>query len=209
MLRACTLIAPRVSDPKRTALHHTSNQQCTRTTQQVVVAYNEREHTSELDNPPSDSAAPPPPVTVTPAFALRFFGFALEDSWSISTFGHLRALPYSDIALLRKRVQAPSICCASKSLVLASRPYSRVYAPTRAPAQLRISSQNKAKFKFLIFFCVHPPFFFFFFTHLLSSFWTSRVSQVSPLLPPGSCLRFLSRIGFSNPTARQFFIECC
>ena len=34
-------------------------------------------------------------------------------------------------------------------------------------------------------------------------------SQVSSLLPPGSCLQFLSRIGFSNPTARRFFIECC
>ena len=34
-------------------------------------------------------------------------------------------------------------------------------------------------------------------------------SQVSSLLPPGSCLHFLSRIGFSNPTARRFFIECC
>ena len=56
-----------------------------------------------------------------------------------------------------------------------------------------------------------PSFFFFFFlTLLLSSFWTSRGwSQVSSLLPPGSCLQFLSRIGFSNPTARRFFIECC
>ena len=34
-------------------------------------------------------------------------------------------------------------------------------------------------------------------------------SQVSFLLPPGSCIQFLSRIGFSNPTARRFFIECC
>ena len=34
-------------------------------------------------------------------------------------------------------------------------------------------------------------------------------SQVSSLLPPGSCLQFLSRIGFSNPTARRLFIECC
>ena len=30
-------------------------------------------------------------------------------------------------------------------------------------------------------------------------------SHVSSLLPPGSCLQFLSRIGFSNPTARRFF----
>ena len=34
-------------------------------------------------------------------------------------------------------------------------------------------------------------------------------SQVSSLLPPGSCLQLLSRIGFSNPTARRFFIQCC
>ena len=31
---------------------------------------------------------------------------------------------------------------------------------------------------------------------------------MSSLLPPGSCLPFLSRIVFSNPTARRFFIEC-
>ena len=43
-----------------------------------------------------------------------------------------------------------------------------------------------------------------FFTLLLSSFWTRRGSQVSPLLPPGSCLQFLSRLGFSNPSARDF-----
>ena len=36
-------------------------------------------------------------------------------------------------------------------------------------------------------------------------------SQVSSLLPPapGSCVPFLSRIGFSTPAARRFFIECC
>ena len=50
----------------------------------------------------------------------------------------------------------------------------------------------------------------FFFSHtftfqLLDKPW----SQVSSLLPPGCCLQFLSRIGFSNPTARRFFIECC
>ena len=52
--------------------------------------------------------------------------------------------------------------------------------------------------------------FFFFFSHtptfqLLDKPW----SQVSSLPPPGSCLRLLSRMGFSNPTARRFFIECC
>ena len=29
-------------------------------------------------------------------------------------------------------------------------------------------------------------------------------SQVSSLLPPGTCLKFLSRMGFSIPTARRF-----
>ena len=51
---------------------------------------------------------------------------------------------------------------------------------------------------------------FFFSSHtftfqLLDKPW----SQVSSLLPLGSCLQFLSRIGFSNPTARRVFIECC
>ena len=50
----------------------------------------------------------------------------------------------------------------------------------------------------------------FFFTHastfqLLDKLW----SQVSSLLRSGSCLKFLSRIGFSNLTARRFFIKCC
>ena len=34
-------------------------------------------------------------------------------------------------------------------------------------------------------------------------------SQVSSLLPPGSCLNFSSRKGFSDPAARRFDIECC
>ena len=33
-------------------------------------------------------------------------------------------------------------------------------------------------------------------------------SQVSSLLPPGSCLNFSSRIGISDPTARRFDIKC-
>ena len=53
-------------------------------------------------------------------------------------------------------------------------------------------------------------FFSLFFAHtftfqLLDKLW----SQVSSLLLPGSCLQFLSRIGFSNPTARRLYIECC
>ena len=53
-----------------------------------------------------------------------------------------------------------------------------------------------------------PSFFFIPYTftfQLLDKPW----SQVSSLLPPGSCLHFSSRIGCSNPTARRFFIECC
>ena len=51
-------------------------------------------------------------------------------------------------------------------------------------------------------------FFFSFFLHtftlqLLNQSW----SKVPSLLPPGSCLQFLSRIGLSNPTARLFYIE--
>ena len=60
--------------------------------------------------------------------------------------------------------------------------------------------------------CVFPfstcflHYFFIFFSHtftfqLLDMPW----SQVSSLLPPGSCLQFLLRIGFSNPTARPLF----
>ena len=52
-------------------------------------------------------------------------------------------------------------------------------------------------------------FLYFFRILLLSSLWTSGDHRVSSLLPPGSCLQLLSRIGFSNPTARLFFIECC
>ena len=50
--------------------------------------------------------------------------------------------------------------------------------------------------------------FFFFCTLLLSSLWTGRGHKCRPFPPPGSCLHFISRIGFSNPTARRFFIEC-
>ena len=55
---------------------------------------------------------------------------------------------------------------------------------------------------------------FFFFllllTLLLFQLLDKPWSQVSSLLPPGSCLTiFITRIGFSNPTARRFFIECC
>ena len=51
-------------------------------------------------------------------------------------------------------------------------------------------------------------FFFFFFAH--AYFPASGQAAVTGVVPsPTSpCLQFLSRIGFSNPTARRFFIEC-
>ena len=66
-----------------------------------------------------------------------------------------------------------------------------------------------------------PPselFFFFFLNHhedfhfaaqLVGGFTLSDLpdkpwSQVSSLLPPGKCIQFVSRIGFSIPTARRF-----
>ena len=52
-----------------------------------------------------------------------------------------------------------------------------------------------------------PILFFVFFTLLLSTFWTSRGHTCRPFPPRVSCLQFVSRIGFSNPTARRFFIE--
>ena len=57
----------------------------------------------------------------------------------------------------------------------------------------------------------YPLFFFFFFSssHFYFQLLDKPWSQVLSLLPPGSCLQFLSRIGFSNPTARRFFMECC
>ena len=50
---------------------------------------------------------------------------------------------------------------------------------------------------------------FFFFLHFY--FPASGQAVVTGVVPfsPGSCHQFLSRIGFSNPTARRFFIECC
>ena len=50
----------------------------------------------------------------------------------------------------------------------------------------------------------HPyTFFFLFFSLLLFQLLDKLWSQVSALLPPGTCLQFLSRIGFSIPTARR------
>ena len=50
---------------------------------------------------------------------------------------------------------------------------------------------------------------YFFPTVLLSNFWTSVVTVVVPSSPRYLPLKFLSRVGFGNPTARRFFIDCC
>ena len=53
-------------------------------------------------------------------------------------------------------------------------------------------------------FCVN--FFSFFSSHNTSTFQlldNSRGHRCRPFFPPGSCLQFLSRIGFSNPPARR------
>ena len=53
-------------------------------------------------------------------------------------------------------------------------------------------------------------FIYFFLSHTFTSQLLDKPrSQVSSLLPPGSCLQFLSRIGFSNPIARRLFFDCC
>ena len=48
-------------------------------------------------------------------------------------------------------------------------------------------------------------FIYLFRTHLLPSFCTSRGHRCRPFSPPVLAFNFLSRIGFSNPTARRFF----
>ena len=57
---------------------------------------------------------------------------------------------------------------------------------------------------------INQPFFFFFFSaHFY--FPASGQAVVTGVIPspPRFCLQLLSRIGFSNPTARRLFIECC
>ena len=50
--------------------------------------------------------------------------------------------------------------------------------------------------------------FSFFFAHFyFPASGQAVVTGVAPF-PPGSCVQLLSRMGFSTPTARRFFIEC-
>ena len=61
---------------------------------------------------------------------------------------------------------------------------------------------------FLSFFLVF--FFFFFFTHFYSApSGQAVVTSVVPSSPRFLPSIFISRIGFIDPSARQFFIECC
>ena len=68
----------------------------------------------------------------------------------------------------------------------------------------RGSIRSRASFCYsagIYFYSAHTRTIFGFHTLLLSFQLLDKPwSQVSSLLPPGSCLRFLSRIGFSNPT---------
>ena len=85
-------------------------------------------------------------------------------------------------------------------------PRSAVVPPCRAGHSLpsgdvRTTKTNGTRHYFVFLFLFSHTFTF----QLLDKPWV----QVSSLLPPGSCLQFLSRIGFSNPTARRFFIEFC
>ena len=54
---------------------------------------------------------------------------------------------------------------------------------------------------------------FLFFTHIYfpasGQAVVTGVDPCSPILSRGSCLQFLWHIGFNNPTARRFFIDCC
>ena len=81
-----------------------------------------------------------------------------------------------------------------------SRKFAHVEQRTIDPPFDYLDISEEYMFYFFIFFHKHLSTF-----QLLDKPW----SQVSPLLLPGSCLQFLSRIGFGNPTARRFFIECC
>ena len=73
--------------------------------------------------------------------------------------------------------------------------------PSCSSSEIRTSKYKLCRHLFfLFFFCLTFTF------QLLDKLW----SQVSSLLPPGTCLQFLSRIGFGIPTARRLSSnECC
>ena len=69
------------------------------------------------------------------------------------------------------------------------------------------SSRPCFKTMFFVLFCFFHHFYFpaqFVGGFTLSDLPDKPWSQVSSLLPPGTCLQFLSHIGFSIPTARPF-----
>ena len=84
--------------------------------------------------------------------------------------------------------------------------HSSRYTSTAAVGSLPVSTlQQPLSFFFFFFFDYH----FYFPAQLVGGFTLSGLpdkpwSQVSSLLPPGTCLQFLSCIGFSIPTARRF-----
>ena len=99
----------------------------------------------------------------------------------------LRLPPHYGTCLHFYRGKIPAV-----SSVIAS-PQNCVYSPSNLKGARLLRDMAKKKFSYTSTF------------QLLDKSW----SQMSSLLPPGSSLHFLSRVGFSNPTACRFFIECC
>ena len=112
--------------------------------------------------------------------------------------GHLRVIAHSRAVTLQKlEGHRPSIVSCyyfTPGTAVVTKVQGTIFVPT----QLFL-------FFFLFFFNHH----FYFPAQLVGGFTLSDLldkpwSQVSSLLPPGTCLQFLLRIGFSIPTARRF-----
>ena len=106
--------------------------------------------------------------------------------------------------VIRARIYKHVWACPSRSTSTAHGKYTVLF--TKHNVQKRCDDGCSCAFVA----CLNKGCQFLFFSHtstfqLLDKPWP----QVSSILPPGSCLQFLSRIGFSNPTARRFSIECC
>ena len=110
-------------------------------------------------------------------------------------------------------------CLCTCPLMFIFNKFSNIYLPIKI-LHTRCPCRCNSFFSFILFIEIQVPLWpqkydtavcmdTFFFSHtftfqLLDKPW----SQVSSLLPPVSGLNFLSRIGFSNATARRHFMEC-
>ena len=88
-----------------------------------------------------------------------------------------------------------------------SQPMTTSYGSVSMFHYVNTSHSYTSKYHFFLFFVYFHHFYFpsqlvggFTLSDLLDRPW----SQVSSLLPPGTCLQFVSRIGFSIPTASRF-----